>query len=54
MEQQTIENTIRDKAKEWAADYGEDFVVELAGDFLSDAAGADGAVAPSVRARRRR
>ena len=38
MEQQGIENAIRDKAREWAAEYGEDFVVELAGDFLSDAA----------------
>ena len=37
MEQQGIENAIRDKAREWAAEYGEDFVVELAGDFLSDA-----------------
>ena len=37
MEQQAIENTIRDKAKQWAAKYGEDFVVEIAGDFLSDA-----------------
>jgi two-component system, sensor histidine kinase and response regulator len=38
MEQQAIENTIRDKARKWAAEYGEDFVMELAGDFLSDAA----------------
>ena len=38
MERQGIENAIRDKAREWAAEYGEDFVVELAGDFLSDAA----------------
>lgn len=37
MEQLGIENAIRDKAREWAAEYGEDFVVELAGDFLSDA-----------------
>ncbi len=38
MEQQGIENAIRNKAREWAAEYGEDFAVELAGDFLSDAA----------------
>jgi len=38
MEQQGIENAIRDQAREWAAEYGEDFAVELAGDFLSDAA----------------
>ena len=38
MKQLEIENAIRDKAREWAAEYGEDFVVELAGDFLSDAA----------------
>ena len=38
MEQQAIENTIRDKARKWAAEYGEDFVMELAGDFLRDAA----------------
>jgi HPt (histidine-containing phosphotransfer) domain-containing protein len=38
MDQQGIENAIRDKARVWAAEYGEDFVVELAGDFLSDAA----------------
>ena len=38
MERQGIENAIRDKAREWAAEYGEDFVVELAGDYLSDAA----------------
>ncbi len=35
MEQQAIENTIRDKARKWAAEYGEDFVIELAGDFLA-------------------
>ncbi|MGZ8433960.1 MAG: Hpt domain-containing protein [Candidatus Binatia bacterium] len=38
MKQLGIENAIRDKAREWAAEFGEDFVVELAGDFLSDAA----------------
>lgn len=38
MEPQAIENAIRDKAKEWADEYGEEFVVELAGDYLSDAA----------------
>lgn len=37
MEQQAIENTIRDKARKWAAEYGEDFLMELAGDFLRDA-----------------
>ena len=38
MDQQAIENTIRVKARKWAAEYGEDFVMELAGDFLRDAA----------------
>ena len=37
MEQGAIENEIRDKAKEWAEEYGEDFLVELVGDYLFDA-----------------
>ena len=37
MEQGVIENEIRDKAKEWAEEYGEDFLVELVGDYLFEA-----------------
>jgi HPt (histidine-containing phosphotransfer) domain-containing protein len=37
MEQGAIENEIRDKAKEWAEEYGEDFLVELVGDYLFEA-----------------
>ena len=36
MEQQAIENEIRAKAKEWIDEYGEDFLVELIGDYLDD------------------
>ena len=37
MDQQAIEREIRAKAKEWIDEYGEDFLVELIGDFLEDA-----------------
>ena len=37
MEQQAIEKEIRAKAKEWIDEYGEDFLVELIGDYLEDA-----------------
>jgi len=37
MEQHAIENEIRDKAREWAEEYGEDFLVELVGDYLCEA-----------------
>ena len=37
MEQSAIEKEIRDKAKEWADEYGEDFLVELVGDYLYEA-----------------
>lgn len=36
MEQSTIEKEIRDKAREWAEEYGEDFLVELIGDYVED------------------
>ena len=36
MEQQGIENEIRDKAKEWIAEYGENFLVELIGEYVAD------------------
>lgn len=36
MEQHAIEKEIRDKAKEWIDVYGEDFLVELIGDYLED------------------
>jgi HPt (histidine-containing phosphotransfer) domain-containing protein len=38
MEQRAIEKEIRDKAKEWIDEYGADFLVELIGDYLDDAA----------------
>ena len=37
MEQGMIEKEIRDKAKEWAEEYGEDFLVELVDDYLYEA-----------------
>ena len=36
MEQQAVENEIRPKAKEWIDEYGEDFLVELIGDYVED------------------
>ena len=36
MKQQAIENEIRDKAKEWIAEYGEDFLVQLIGEYVED------------------
>jgi HPt (histidine-containing phosphotransfer) domain-containing protein len=36
MEQQAIEKEICDKAKEWIDEYGEDFLVELIGDYVED------------------
>ena len=37
MDQGMIEKEIRDKAKEWADEYGEDFLVELVDDYLYEA-----------------
>ena len=37
MEQGAIENEIRDKAKEWVEEYGEEFLLELVGDYLFEA-----------------
>ena len=37
MEQGAIENEIRDKAKEWIEEYGEEFLLELVGDYLFEA-----------------
>ena len=37
MEQRAIEKEICDKAKEWIDEYGEDFLVELIGDYVEDA-----------------
>jgi HPt (histidine-containing phosphotransfer) domain-containing protein len=37
MEQQAIEKEINDKAKEWIAEYGADFLVELIDVYLEDA-----------------
>jgi len=36
MDQRAIENEIRGKAKQWIDDYGEDFLVELIGDYVED------------------
>jgi len=36
MEQRAIEKEICDKAKEWIDEYGEEFLVELIGDFVDD------------------
>jgi HPt (histidine-containing phosphotransfer) domain-containing protein len=36
MEQRVIEKEICDKAKEWIDEYGEDFLVELIGDYVED------------------
>ena len=36
MNEQVIENEIRARAKEWIDEYGEDFLVELIGDYLED------------------
>ena len=36
MDQQTIEREICAKAREWIDEYGEDFLVELIGDYLED------------------
>jgi HPt (histidine-containing phosphotransfer) domain-containing protein len=36
MEQRVIEKEICDKAKEWIYEYGEDFLVELIGDYVED------------------
>lgn len=38
MQQQAIANEIRHKARELAADFGADFLVELAGDYLDESA----------------
>ena len=38
MDQATIQQEIRAKAREWAEEYGEDFLVELVGDYLYEAA----------------
>jgi HPt (histidine-containing phosphotransfer) domain-containing protein len=38
MEINDIEIAIRDKAKEWVGEYGIDFLIELIGDYLGDAA----------------
>ena len=38
MESNTIEHEIRTKAKEWVGEFGADFLVELIGDYLDDAA----------------
>jgi HPt (histidine-containing phosphotransfer) domain-containing protein len=36
MEQRVIEKEICDKAKEWIGEYGEEFLVELIGDYVED------------------
>jgi len=36
MEQRAIEKEICDKAKEWIDEYGEDFLIELIGDYVED------------------
>jgi HPt (histidine-containing phosphotransfer) domain-containing protein len=37
MDQAAVEREIRAKAREWIDEYGEDFLVELIGDYLEDA-----------------